>query len=70
MFPTVSINELVPLSKIDHYQSVLTVPAVRWHRFRNTNGFNKKVCRMFGRKVLIHLPSFFSWLEEGNQPRT
>lgn len=57
-------NELVPLSKMDQYQSVLSVPALRWHRFMNTNGFNEKVCRKFGRKVLIHLPSFFAWLEE------
>lgn len=68
MSPTLPLSyELVPLSKLDQYQSVLTVPAVRWHRFVNTNGFNEKVCRKFGRKVLIHLPSFFAWLEEGNQ---
>lgn len=57
-------EELVPLSKIERYQSVLTLPALRWHRFMNTNGFNEKVCCKFGRKVLIHLPSFFAWLEE------
>ena len=66
---TATLNtDLVPLSKIDQYQSVLTVPAVRWHRFMNTNGFNEKVCRKFGHKILIHLPSFFAWLEEGSQP--
>jgi hypothetical protein len=59
-------NEWVPLSKVDKYQDVLSVPATRWHRFKNTNGFNEKVCRKFGRKVLVHLPSFFAWLEEGN----
>lgn len=60
-------NDLVPLSKIDQYQSVLTVSAIRWHRFMNTNGFNEKVCRQFGRKILCHMPSFFAWIEEGNQ---
>lgn len=56
-------NELVPLSKMDQFQHVLSVPAIRWHRFRNTNGFNERVCRKFGRKVLVHLPSFFEWLQ-------
>ena len=57
-------NELVPLSKLDQYQSVLSVPAARWHRFKNTNGFNEKVCRKFRGKVLVHLPSFFQWIED------
>lgn len=60
-------TDLVPLSKLDQYQSVLTVPAARWHRFMNTNGFKEKVCRKFGRKVLVHLPSFFAWIDEQNQ---
>lgn len=63
-------SELVPLSKLDQYQTVLSVSAVRWHRFMNTNGFNEKVCRKFGRKVLVHLPSFMAWIDEGNAALT
>ena len=33
--------------------------------YANSNGF-KKCIRRVGRKVLIHVPSFFEWVEEQN----
>ncbi len=33
--------------------------------YANSNGF-KKCIRRVGRKVLIHVPSFFEWVDESN----
>lgn len=36
--------------------------SLRWHRFKNTNGFNNCV-RKFNRKLLISKNDFFAWLD-------
>jgi hypothetical protein len=65
--PVSTLQDWVPLSKLDQYQNVLSVAATRWHRFMNTDGFNEKVCRRFRHKILVHLPSFYAWIEESDR---
>ncbi len=40
-----------------------TEGSLRWHRFNNTGGFNRCV-RQIGRKCVISLRDFRSWIDE------
>jgi len=40
-----------------------TEGSLRWHRFNNTSGFNRCV-RQIGRKCVISLRDFRSWINE------
>ncbi|MCB1784204.1 MAG: hypothetical protein KDI13_09435 [Alphaproteobacteria bacterium] len=70
------------MNKSENEQTLLTVrqfaehyPAFREGGLRHlifhaeSNGF-KKCIRRIGRRVLLHVPSVFNWIEEENQART
>lgn len=59
---------LSPIKKIpEHYSGAFTESSIRWLVFNeNTNGFSKCV-RRIGRKVLIDLDQFESWIDQQKQ---
>ena len=47
---------------VKEYPDIINMPALEWQlRFREENGLDEAV-RKFGRKILIHKPTFMRWL--------
>ena len=62
-------RELIPAVKWNNYYDYPSLPAIRHLIFENKRGFRDKVVRYSGRRVLLCVDSFYSWIAEQNERR-
>jgi hypothetical protein len=58
---------IVPLSKWAEFFPDPSEKGLRWLVFINKNNFNEKCVLRRGRRILIHVDSYFEWLLEQQQ---
>lgn len=56
-------NEFLTFTQTAKRFPAFSEGSLRWHRFNNTSGFNRCV-RRIGRKCVISLQEFRTWLNE------
>lgn len=61
---TTDTPEILPVSRFNDFIPFPSTGAIRQWIFANTNGFNDLVLRRLGKRLYIHVPSFFEWVEK------
>lgn len=64
--PEQQVPTLVPVSKFNDWIPYPTIGSLRQTIFFNTGNFNEKVIRKIGKRIYIHIPSFYEWVEVQN----
>lgn len=59
--------ELLPVSRFNDWIPYPSVGSLRQLIFYNTNNFYDCVVRKIGKRLYLHIPSFYEWVEETNR---
>ncbi len=61
------LPEILPVSRFNDFIPFPSVLSIRQLIFNNTDSFNDVVLRRIGKRLYIHVPSFFSWIENNRK---